>query len=208
VVFVSSVKVHGDRTTGRPFSEIDLPAPAGGYAVSKWEGEQTLREVAQRSGIEVVVVRPPLVYGPGVKANFARLVEWVRRGRLLPFGAIENRRSLVALPNLVDLLARCVTAPEAEGRTFLVSDGDAVSTPTLVREIAEAMGRAPRLVSISPAAIRLVGRLSGKRAEIERLCGSLEVDMERTCRVLDWAPPVNRKEALRSTVGAAEPRLP
>lgn len=200
-VFLSSIKVNGERTGERAFTADDSPAPEDAYGISKWEAEQALRDVVCDSGLEVVVVRPPLVYGPGVKANFARLVRWVRGGVPLPFGAVDNRRSLVALPNLVDLLVRCVHAPEAAGRTFLVSDGVDVSTPGLIREIAAAMGRRARLWPVPLAALRLVGRMTGRGAEIERLCASLQVDIAETRRVLDWTPPVTMREALRETVG-------
>ena len=203
LVFVSSVKVNGERTTERPFNAADMPAPEDPYGMSKWEAEQALREVAACTGLETVIVRPPLIYGPGVKANFARLWSWVERGVPLPFAAVHNRRSLVALPNLIDLLVRCVEALEAPGKTFLVSDGEDVSTPGLVREMAVAMGKKPRLFAVPPSALRLVGRLSGRSAEVERLCGSLQVDIDDTRRVLDWQPPVTLQQALRQMVEQA-----
>lgn len=201
VVFLSSVKVLGEQTVrGERFSPQDLPAPEDPYAISKCEAEEALRSIAGERGLEVVIIRPPLVYGPAVKANFARLMRWVQRGYPLPFGAIDNRRSLVGLDNLVDLIATCVDHPAAAGQTFLVSDGEDISTPQLIRELAEAMGRRPRLLSVPPGLLRTAGALTGRRAELARLCGSLQVDITHTRRTLNWEPPVPLREGLRRAV--------
>ncbi len=181
-VFVSSVKVNGERTTwpGAPFGESDPAAPEDAYAMSKWEAEQALARIAEQMHLETVIVRPPLVYGPGVKANFLRLLRAVDRGVPLPFGSIDNRRSLVSLDNLVDLLIHCATAPAAAGGTFFVSDGDDLSMPELVRQIAHAMGRRPRLINVPPTLLSAAARLVGKGDVFDRLGGSLHVDISET----------------------------
>jgi nucleoside-diphosphate-sugar epimerase len=202
LVFVSSIKVNGEQTSDRPFLFTDPPAPEDAYGISKWEGEQALWGTASASGLEAVVVRPPLVYGPEARGNFARLCGAVRRGLVLPLGAVNNRRSLVALDNLVDLLACCVSHPGAAGQSFLVSDGHDLSTPELVRRIARAMGKEARLFSVPPVALRCAGRLMGRGAEVTRLLGSLQVDMDHTRRTLDWAPPITVDQALATAVGS------
>jgi nucleoside-diphosphate-sugar epimerase len=201
LVFLSSIKVNGEATgPGFPFRASDSPRPSDAYAVSKWEAEQALHEVASRSGLEVVVVRPPLVYGPGVRANFERLMRLVARGAPIPLGSVDNRRSMVALDNLVDLLIRCVDRPAAAGQTFLVSDRRDLSTPEWIRMLAAAMGRPARLLPVPPALLRLGGRLTGRGAEVERLIDSLQLDIEPTCEAMDWSPPVSVEEGLSRTV--------
>jgi nucleoside-diphosphate-sugar epimerase len=199
-VFVSSVKVNGEETTGERFRAEDAPAPADPYGVSKWEAEGALREIEAATGLEVVVVRPPLVYGPGVRANFFRLLEGVSRGVPFPFARVENRRSLVFVRNLADALARCATHPAAAGRTFLVSDGTPVSTADLVRGIARAMGRPPRLLPVPPSWLELAGRLAGRTDVVRRLLGSLEVDDRAIRDALGWEPPFTMEEGLLETV--------
>ena len=205
LVFVSTIKVNGESTqypSGSPatFTAFDTPNPTDPYAVSKREAESLLREIEADTGLEVVIVRPPLVYGPGVCGNFRALVDLVRRGIPLPLGLVDNRRSLVALPNLVDLLACCATHPRAAGETFLVSDGEDLSTVDLVRRLARAMQRTAHFLPVPPALLRFVGRLTGRTATIERLTGSLQVDIGRTCERLDWRPKVSVREGLRETV--------
>jgi nucleoside-diphosphate-sugar epimerase len=199
-VFVSSVKVNGEETTGEQFREDDAPAPADPYGVSKWEAERALRDIEAATGLEVVVVRPPLVYGPGVRANFLRLLEGVSRGVPFPFARVENRRSLVFVRNLADALARCATHPAAAGRTFLVSDGTPVSSADLVRGIARAMGRRPRLVPVPPSWLELAARLAGRAEVVRRLLGSLEVDDRAIRDALGWKPPFAMEEGLVETV--------
>lgn len=202
-VYLSSIKVNGEGTApGRPYRATDRPAPVDAYGVSKLEAEQALQEVSLASGMEFVIVRPPLVYGPGVRANFAALVRLVRRGVPLPFGAIDNRRSLVALDNLVDLLVQCLDAPQARNRVLLVSDGQDMSTPELIRGIAAAAGVPARLFPMPPAALRWLGTLAGRRAAMDRLCGNLQVDSTQTQALLGWQPPVDVAEALRRAVHA------
>jgi nucleoside-diphosphate-sugar epimerase len=199
-VFVSSVKVNGEATTGRPFRADDVPAPVDPYGQSKCEAEAGLRALAAETGIEVVIVRPPLVYGPGVKANFLNLIRLVRRGLPLPLGSIANRRSMVALDNLVDLLMVCTTHPQAPGHTFMVSDGHDLSIADLIRMIANALGTPPRLVPV-PAVLLMGGaRLFGKGAVADRLMGSLQVDLDQTRSTLQWSPIVAPQAAINQTV--------
>jgi len=200
LLLLSSIKVNGEETTGKPYSATDAPEPRDAYGRSKWMAEQLVREVSVSTGMECVVVRAPLVYGPGVRANFLRLLRWVNAGRPLPFGSIDNARSVVSVWNLCDLLAHCLSCAAAAGGTWLVSDGDDVSTPELIRRIALAMGRPSRLLAVPPALLRLLGDLSGRGAEVARLCGSLTVDIEPTRRVLDWRPPLSMAESLARTV--------
>jgi nucleoside-diphosphate-sugar epimerase len=187
----------------RPFSSDDLPRPVDAYGVSKAEAESGLFDVGAKTGLEIVVVRAPLVYGPGVKANFAAIVAAIRRGWPLPFGSVTaNRRSMVALDSLVDLLALCAVHPAAPGQVFFASDGDDVSTAELIRRIARALDRNPRLLAI-PSALLAVGALAvGKGAVARRLLGSLRVDIGPTHALLGWSPPVTMAEALRETVAA------
>jgi UDP-glucose 4-epimerase len=199
-VFMSSIKVNGERTpVDRPFRAADTPQPQDRYARSKWAAEQALARVARESALEVVVLRPPLVYGPGVGANFLRLMRLVERGLPLPFGAIRNRRSLVYVGNLVDVTALATTAAVA-GATLLVSDGEDLSTPQLVAELARAMGRGARLVPVPAALLTLGGALTGMRAETGRLVDSLVVDTSETRSRLAWRPGISTAEGLARTV--------
>lgn len=200
-VFVSSIKVNGEATLpGKPFTADDLPSPLDPYGVSKLEAEQGLREIEEQTGMEVVIVRPPLVYGPGVKANFAAMMDWLARGIPLPLGAINNARSMVALGNLVDLLVTCLKHPAAAGDTFLVSDGVDVSTTELLRRTAHAMGKNARLLPVSALVLKGGATLLGRRALAQRLCGSLQVDVAKTRRLLGWTPPLTLDEGLRMAV--------
>jgi UDP-glucose 4-epimerase len=199
-VFVSSIKVNGETTApGRPFRADDPPAPQDSYGQSKREAEDALRDVAVQSGMEVVIVRPPLVYGPGVKANFLNLLAAVSRGYPLPLARVRNARSMIYLDNLVDLLFTCMAHPAAPGRTFLVADGPPLSTPELVRGIAAALGRQPRLLPAPPWMLRLAGSVTGRRAAVERLLGSLVVHDTPTRRELEWHPPYTTAEGLAMT---------
>jgi nucleoside-diphosphate-sugar epimerase len=204
LVYLSSIKVNGEETVpGASFSFSDRPAPEDAYGISKWEAEQALWEVSAKTGLEVVIVRPPLVYGPGVKGNLARLLKLVRSGLPLPLGGLQNMRSLIGLDSLVDLLIRCVDHPEAAGQTFLVSDGEDLSTPDLIRHMAAAMNRSPRLFPVPVSLLRLAGGALGKRAEIDRLVESLQIDSSHTRRVLGWTPPVSVQEGIRRMVQGA-----
>ncbi|MNM64497.1 GDP-6-deoxy-D-mannose reductase [compost metagenome] len=199
-VFISSIKVNGESTDlGIRYSPEDTPAPADPYGISKMEAEERLRELAVETGMEVVIIRPVLVYGPGVKANFQSMMRWLDKGIPLPFGAIHNSRSLVALDNLVDLIVTCISHPAAANQTFLVSDGEDLSTTQLLRKIALALGRTARLVPIPASVLRGVATLLGRKALSNRLCGSLQVDISKTRSLLGWTPPVSADDALKAT---------
>lgn len=199
-IFISSIKVNGEGTLpGVPFKADDQPAPADPYGVSKKEAEDALRQVSRDTGMEVVIIRPPLVYGPGVKANFLSMMRWLDKGVPLPLGALNNRRSLVAIGNLVDLAVTCITHPDAANQTFLVSDGEDLSTTQLLRRMAGALKVRAYLLPVPEAALRLGASLLGKHAMAQRLCGSLQVDIEKTCSILGWLPPVSVDRALQIT---------
>jgi len=200
-VFVSSVKVNGEATLpGRPFRADDSPAPMDAYGLSKLQAEKALRELGERTGMQIVVVRPPLVYGPGVRANFLRLLKLVRSRAPMPLGSVRNARSMVALDNLADFL--CLTAfhPAAAERTFLVSDDHDMSTPELVRLMGAAMRRQPVLIPVPVALLTRVGRLTGLSAEVSRLVDSLQVDIAPAKQLLDWKPVQTADEAIARTV--------
>lgn len=197
-VFMSSIKVNGESTAQRSaFSADDVPAPADAYALSKLEAEQVLRAICSSSGMELVVIRPPLVYGPGVQGNFCSMVRWVKRGIPLPLGAIPNRRSLVALDNLVSFTMACLGHPAAANQVFLVSDGEPISTADMLRKIARAYRREPRLLAVPQVLLRWGARVIGKSSLAERLLGSLEVDDSKAHYLLGWRPTVTMDEQLR-----------
>lgn len=200
-VFISSVKVNGEESApGRPFAADDTPEPQDPYGVSKMEAEQGLREIAADTGMAVVIIRPPLVYGPGVKANFFSMMQWLSRGVPLPLGAIDNRRSLVALDNLVDLILLCCHHPAAVNQTFMVSDDEDLSTTALLRRMGQALGRPARLVPLPPSWLLAAAALVGKAGVANRLCGSLQVDIAKTQRLLGWVPPITVDEGLLRAV--------
>jgi len=198
-VYVSSIKVNGEETApGRPFKAEDTPAPEDAYAMSKFEAEQGLRALCADTGMEFVVIRPPLVYGPGVRANFATMMRWVARGLPLPLGAITaNRRSLVGVDNLVDLLVTCASHPAAAGQVFLASDGEDLSTADLLKRIGIALDRPARLLPVPEVWLRAAAHLIGRPGIAQRLCGSLQLDIGHTCQTLGWRPPVTVDEGLR-----------
>lgn len=199
-VFLSSIKVNGEHTvSGRPFRPDDVPAPVDSYGVSKSEAEEGIRAIAKESEMEVVIIRPVLVYGPGVRANFLSMMRWLDSGIPLPLGAIHNARSLVALDNLVDLIVTCVKHPAAANRTFLVSDGEDLSTTALLRRTAAAMGKPARLVSVPSLLLEAASRALGKGDVARRLFSSLQVDISATRTLLGWSPAVGVDDALRQT---------
>ena len=197
-IFVSTVKVLGEGKS-EPYQDADLAVPADAYAISKWDAEQALWQVAAETGMEVVMLRPPLVYGPGVKGNFLRLMQAIDKRRPLPLGAIHNQRSLIYLGNLIDVIRLCVTHPNAAGKAFLVSDGDDVSTPELVRRIAASLGRRPFLLPVPASWMQWAGRVLGKQAAVDRLLGSLCVDISPLREELDWTPPYSMQAGLEAT---------
>lgn len=203
LVFISSIKVNGEATgldkDRSVFTPFDPPHPEDAYAQSKWEAEQALHEVADNTGLEVVIIRPPLVYGPGVKANFLTMMRYLHKGLPLPLGAIHNKRSLVALDNLVDLIVTCIEHPAAANQTFLVSDDEDMSTTELLQRMAIALGKSSRLLPIPAGLLKTGAALLGKKKIAQRLLGSLQVDIAKTKDVLNWNPPVSVDEALIKT---------
>ncbi|WP_339729001.1 SDR family oxidoreductase [uncultured Pseudomonas sp.] len=199
-IFISSIKVNGEGTTvGAPYHADAQPAPVDLYGISKMEAEQGLRTLATETGMEVVIIRPVLVYGAGVKANFLSMMHWLHKGVPLPFGAIHNRRSLVALDNLVDLIVTCIDHPAAANQIFLVSDGEDLSTTELLRRMGVALGKPARLLPVPSWMLEAGATMLGKKALSQRLCGSLQVDISKTRELLNWTAPVSVDEALRKT---------
>lgn len=200
-IFISSIKVNGERTVGeRPYRVSDAPAPVDAYGQSKLEAERGLASLASRSGLELVILRPVLVYGPGVKANFAALMALVRRGIPLPLALIVNRRSLIFVRNLADLVAACLVNPAAINKTFLAADAEPVSTPEIVKALARAQNRRPMLFPVSMMVLGGLARVFRRGAAFERLTGSLEVDISETRRILNWTPPFTMAEGLAATI--------
>lgn len=200
-VYVSSIKVNGEATHGtHKFAESDQPAPQDPYGISKYEAEQALQRIAQETGLEVVIVRPPLVYGAGVKGNFAQMLKVISKSVPLPFASIKNLRSFIYVENLVDALIVCATHPNAAGQTYIVSDGEDISTPDLLRQLATAMNVPCRLFPCPPGLLRCAGNLIGKSAQVERLLGSLQVDSGKIRRELNWQPPYTLQQGLQATV--------
>ncbi len=200
-IFLSSVKVHGEMTSpGLPFKESDPPAPEDAYAKSKYEAEQGLMELAGKTGMEVVIIRPPLVYGPGVKGNFLVLLNWIRKGVPLPLGAINNQRSLVGIDNLVDFIITCMEHTAAANQVFLISDGEDLSTTELLERAGRAMGRPVRLIPVPPAILRIVAAMLGKKDMAQRLLGSLQVDISKAKNMLDWKPVASVDQGLKRCV--------
>ena len=196
-IYLSSIKVNGERTQNKAFTEDDIPSPKDHYGVSKWEAEQALQQVANGSDLEVVIIRSPLVYGPGVGGNFLRLMSWVDRGIPLPFNSIQNKRSLIGIDNLVDLITNCIANPNAANETFVASDGEDLSTPELIRCLALQLGRSPRLFSLPRGFIRATTRVLGRQEDLDRLYGSLVVDSGKAKRLLGWIPKLSLDEGLK-----------
>jgi len=201
-IYVSSIKVNGEKTTDSPFTEDSMPAPADPYGQSKLEAEMLLQELTRPSEMELVIVRPPLVYGPGVGGNFKRLIDLVRSGFPLPLGSVQNARSMVSLQNLTDFFITCLEHPRAAGETFLVSDGEDWSTPDLIHAIARALGVSTRLFPLPLPLLQTMGRLLGQEQSIQRLCQSLVVDISKSRDCLGWEPQQSPEDAIRQTVEA------
>jgi nucleoside-diphosphate-sugar epimerase len=206
-VFLSSIKVNGEFTKQeQPFTADDVPAPEDPYGFSKHEAELVLRQIANETSMEVAIIRPPLVYGPGVKANFESIMRWLARGVPLPLATVtENRRSLVALDNLVDLVATCLNHPAAANQTFLVSDGEDLSTAELLKRIGGALGHPARLFYMPPELLKLGANVVRNPGIYQRLCGSLQVDIAKTRQLLGWIPPVPVDEGLRRAAEGFHP---
>ncbi len=198
-IFASTIKVNGDTTSGEAFNMDMPPAPQDAYAISKWEAEEALRSVAAESGLEVVIVRPPLVYGPGVQGNFLRLMRLVDRALPLPWPKAENRRSMIGAENLADFLVRCVDHPQAAGQSFLVKDSEDISTRELITRLARLLGRPARFVPVPESLIRLAARLTMKKEAADRVLDSLVIDSDCAQQLLKWVPSVTLDEGLAAT---------
>lgn len=197
-IFISSIGVNGNETTrNQLFSANDLPNPSNPYAISKYEAEQGLLRIAKETQMEVVIIRPPLIYGVEAKGNFQRLIQWLQKGIPLPLGAINNKRSFVSINNLLSLIVRCMNHPSAANQIFLVSDGEDISTTDLLRKISQIMKLPARLLPIPQGLLTVAAYLLGRKADLQRLCGSLQIDISKTCATLDWRPEVTMDEALR-----------
>ena len=202
-VFLSSIKVNGEKSEkGRPFHADDAPRPQDPYGISKFEAEMGLLKLAAETGLEVVIIRPPLIYGPGVQANFRSMMKWVYRGVPLPFGLTENLRSLVAIDNLIDLIVICLDHESAKNQVFLVSDGEDLSTTQLLVRVARALGKRARLFPVPRSLLKAVGRLTGLGSFIDRLFGDLQVDISKTRQLLNWSPAVSVDNGLLKTAKA------
>ncbi len=202
-IFISSIKVNGEATAlGHPYHEEQAPAPLDAYGLSKYEAELELQQLAKDTGLEVVIIRPVLIYGPGVKANFKAMMRCLALGMPLPLGSIHNQRSLLALDNLIDLIQLCIVHPAAANQTFLASDGMDLSTSELLRSMAEALGKPARLIKLPESLLMLGAKLVGKQAMAQRLCGSLQVDNAKARELLGWQPPVSVQEALLKVADA------
>ncbi|MBF0255652.1 MAG: NAD-dependent epimerase/dehydratase family protein [Gammaproteobacteria bacterium] len=212
-IYLSTIKIHGEQTRFKaaeahlpePFRADDPAHPEDAYACSKWEAEEDLAAWARQSGMELVIIRPPLVHGPGVKGNLARMIQWLQRGWPLPLGRVDNRRSLVGLDNLIDLLLLCCEHPAAAGRRFLVADAEDLSTPELIRRMGSALGRPARLLPVPEPLLYLPARLAGKQGQLSRLLGSLQLDCRQTQEILGWTPRLTLDEGIRRML---EPKAP
>ncbi len=198
-IFLSTIKVNGEATNTNPFSEHDEPNPRDAYGITKREAETELLQIGIQTGMEIVVLRPPLVYGPGVKGNFLKLLQTIARGVPLPLGSVKNQRSLVYVGNLAGAIITCMDAPAAAGKVWLVSDGEALSTPALIGKLAAAMDRPSHLVPCPPALLRLASGLIGKYEVASRLTGSLVVDDSRLRQELGWQPRYSVDQGLIET---------
>jgi nucleoside-diphosphate-sugar epimerase len=196
-IFISSIGVNGSETHLKPFTVEDVAAPSSPYALSKYEAESALRSLSKETGLELIVIRPPLIYGPGARGNLETMIRWIARGIPLPLGAIHNKRSLVALDNLIDLVLVCLQHPAASNRTFLVSDGEDLSTTDLLRRLGLALRKPVRLIPVPSMLLRAAAALAGRSDIAQKLIGSLQVDASHTRETLTWSPPISVSEGLR-----------
>ena len=199
-IFLSTVKVNGESTSNKPFSEFDLPHPQDAYAISKWEAEEALKKISKDTGMELVIIRSPLVYGPNLKANFLKMMQFIKRGIPLPLGAIQNKRSLISIDNLVDFITTAISHPKAAHQTFLISDDEDISTTDLLRRIGKHIGKPVRLIPLHPKILSFLFKILGRQDFGDRLLGSLEVDITKAKKLLAWSPPKTLDEGLRATV--------
>lgn len=199
-IYISSIGVNSNKTLNNPFTEKDLPSPYDPYTISKWEAEQSLQKIAKDSGMEIVILRPPLIYGLNAPGNFGRLVKIIEKDIPLPLNSIKNLRSFIYLDNFIDVIIKCIKHPSVVYQIFLVSDGQDVSTPDLVRMIAKAMGKKPKLIPFPLFALKALGKFTGKSMEVERLTGSLQIDISKIRKVLGWKPPFTLEEGIAETV--------
>lgn len=198
-IYISSIKVNGEETKSSTFCADDLPAPEDPYGISKYEAEQALLKLSAETGMQVIIIRPPLVYGPGVGGNFQRMMMWLQKGYPLPFKLIKNRRSFVSVYNLVDLIVRCIDYSSQSNQIFLVSDGQDLSTAELLRLVAKSLNKPARLIPFPQWLLNTIATVLGKKAVAQRLCGSLRVDIHKTCELLDWKPVMTIDEAINKT---------
>ena len=205
-VFISSILVNGPQTSFKPFCADDIPVPSSLYAKSKYEAEIALQDLSRETGLELVVIRPPLIYGPGVKGNFEAMIRWIERGIPLPLGAVNNKRSFIALDNITDFILGCLQRTAAANHTFLISDGEDMSTPDLLRRIGQALGKTVRLFPVPPRMLWAGARLVGKPDMARKLVGSLQVDSSATCKTLNWSPPISVDEAIKRLASEIPPR--
>lgn len=206
LIFLSTVGVLGSTTDNRtPFNAASSPAPVNAYSISKYMAEQMLCELGRKTGLEVVIIRPPLVYGPGAPGNFSRLVRLIDRGLPLPFGLLGNQRSFVGIDNLVDLILNCIDSSASSGRSLLVSDNNDASTAQFVRAIAEAMNKRIFLIPVPKSILRAIGSILGMSREIDQLTGSLEIDISETCQILGWTPPYKFGDCITRAVDGVDP---
>jgi nucleoside-diphosphate-sugar epimerase len=199
-LFISTVKVNGEETPEQPFLETDRPGPRDAYGVSKWRAEEGLLRLHQQGELPVVIIRPPLVYGPGVRANFLQLIRWVDYGLPLPLGSIKNKRSLVGLRNLANFITICLKHPSAPGEIFLVSDQEDLSTPDLIRRIGGFLGRSAYLLPIPYRCLWIMAHMVGQKDALGKLCHSLQVNVEKAQKVLQWQPAFSVNEELKQTI--------
>lgn len=199
-IYLSSIKVNGEMTLDHPFTHLDQPNPSDQYAISKWESERLLHSVLRNTKPDLIVIRPPVVYGPGMTGKLLNLVRVIDKGYYLPFGGIKNKRSFISVSNLCDILNVCISHPNAVNNTFLVSDGDDLSTTELVQIMASETGKPPRLISIPPGLLRFIGLLSGHSEALAKVCNSLQIDIEATRHILDWQPSLDTRDSLRDLV--------
>jgi len=204
IVYLSTIKVNGEGTVGRPYRPDDIPAPADPYSVSKMEAEEGLLRIARETGMEVVILRPPLIYGKGAGGNLFRLLKLVKQGWYLPFGLINNKRSLIGIENLCSIIVVSLSHPAAVNRVMLVSDGEDVSTPELIRLLAQGCGRSPRIFPVPLSVLYFMGKLFGRTSEIHRLSGDLQVDSSQTQSLLDWCPILSLAQGIQNCSNSSE----